>query len=315
MTRDEQDKLALEVAADELKGKSMNTKLISELRDEADLCRNEQANDIAKLLDEAANALSKPNFNWGVSRNEWHDKAWGLYHAKTFDDTMLAKVNIHTIRTVFNATFDAAGIPASVELLDQIQAQQERITDLDNTLGQVIADTAKELGCEADNEAILEAIHKLAAVDAERGKANGDVVAAGRTHELKCWPPYFDDVASGRKPFELRQNDRDFKVGDTLILREWLPESQQYTERSTVVRVTYLLEGGSFGLASNMTILGVRLLTSPTIQPAREAELLELIRKKDEALREAHEFIGDAVESYASAKKRIEALALKPEEK
>ncbi len=42
-----------------------------------------------------------------LSRNALHDKAWALYHAKTFDDTQLAKVNIHTIRAVFNAVYDA----------------------------------------------------------------------------------------------------------------------------------------------------------------------------------------------------------------
>lgn len=42
-----------------------------------------------------------------ASRSEWHDKAWALFHAKTFDDTMLLKVNIHTIRAVFDATYDA----------------------------------------------------------------------------------------------------------------------------------------------------------------------------------------------------------------
>lgn len=43
----------------------------------------------------------------GVSRREWHDKAWGLFHGKTFVDTQLSKVNMHTIRTVFDATYDA----------------------------------------------------------------------------------------------------------------------------------------------------------------------------------------------------------------
>lgn len=47
----------------------------------------------------------------GVSRTQWHDKAWALYHDKTFDDTMLAKVNIHTIRAVFDATYDALTVP------------------------------------------------------------------------------------------------------------------------------------------------------------------------------------------------------------
>lgn len=43
----------------------------------------------------------------GISRAEWHDKAWALFHAKTFEDTMLHKVNIHTMRAVFDATYDA----------------------------------------------------------------------------------------------------------------------------------------------------------------------------------------------------------------
>ena len=43
----------------------------------------------------------------GFSRAEWHDKAWALYHAKKLDDPLLGKASIHTLRTVFDATFDA----------------------------------------------------------------------------------------------------------------------------------------------------------------------------------------------------------------
>lgn len=42
-----------------------------------------------------------------------------------------------------------------------------------------------------------------------------------RIHELKITEPYFSDVAFGSKNFEIRKNDRDFKVGDILILRKW----------------------------------------------------------------------------------------------
>lgn len=40
-------------------------------------------------------------------------------------------------------------------------------------------------------------------------------------HELKIAPTHFDDWKRGIKRDELRLNDRDFKVGDTLHLREW----------------------------------------------------------------------------------------------
>lgn len=44
------------------------------------------------------------------------------------------------------------------------------------------------------------------------------------THQLKVIPPYFDEVASGRKTFEVRKNDRAYQRGDILELREWHPD-------------------------------------------------------------------------------------------
>lgn len=65
-------------------------------------------------------------------------------------------------------------------------------------------------------------------------------------HELKCWPEYFEPILSDDKTFEARLNDRDFKVGDVLWLREWVPPQRagavrEYTGRDTRVRVTYIM--------------------------------------------------------------------------
>lgn len=49
------------------------------------------------------------------------------------------------------------------------------------------------------------------------------------THELKTWPQYWNDVSMGRKTVEVRLNDRGFRVGDTLVLREWDPKVRAYT--------------------------------------------------------------------------------------
>ena len=77
-------------------------------------------------------------------------------------------------------------------------------------------------------------------------------------HGLKIWPLYFDDVRTGRKTFEIRENDRDFHTGDTLVLNEWDNERQLYTGRSVKVKVTYLLRGGSHGLHEDFVALGIK---------------------------------------------------------
>lgn len=59
-------------------------------------------------------------------------------------------------------------------------------------------------------------------------------------HALKIFPEYFEEVRNGRKKFELRYNDRDFRVGDYLALNEW--ENDKYSGRSELVKVTYVLD-------------------------------------------------------------------------
>lgn len=61
------------------------------------------------------------------------------------------------------------------------------------------------------------------------------------THELKIWPEYFGPVDTGVKTFEVRLFDRDFKVGDRLLLKEWLQVAEEYTGRETSVKITYIM--------------------------------------------------------------------------
>ena len=92
------------------------------------------------------------------------------------------------------------------------------------------------------------------------------------THELKILPQYFDDVASGKKSFEIRKADRDFKVGDFLILKEW--EGGMYTGRAIIVKVDYIYQGdGSYGLSEEYCILG--LYKSKPEMPLAELSLLQ----------------------------------------
>lgn len=84
-----------------------------------------------------------------------------------------------------------------------------------------------------------------------------------KIHDLKVWPDFFDALADGRKPFEVRKNDRDYAVGDTLHLREYAPGPDLYTGREVVRFVTYMISGDdplgyAFGVQPGFVVLGIR---------------------------------------------------------
>lgn len=76
-------------------------------------------------------------------------------------------------------------------------------------------------------------------------------------HELKILPVFFDAVRTGKKRFELREDDRDFGTGDALILREWKP-SEGYTGREIRTEITYILrDAPEYGLLEGYCILSL----------------------------------------------------------
>lgn len=94
-------------------------------------------------------------------------------------------------------------------------------------------------------------------------------------HILKCIQPYFDDVASGNKTFDLRKDDRNYQVGDRLDLFEGEedidPMSTAY-RRHLHVWVKYKLElvGKHWGLPDDFCILGITM--EPPGEPVLKAE-------------------------------------------
>ena len=76
-------------------------------------------------------------------------------------------------------------------------------------------------------------------------------------HLLKILPKWYEDVASGVKNFEIRKNDRDFKVGDYLLLKEW--EEGKFTGRELTRYIEYIYKGdGTYGLSNDFCILGIK---------------------------------------------------------
>lgn len=76
-------------------------------------------------------------------------------------------------------------------------------------------------------------------------------------HHLKTWPSYFAAVADGRKTFEARKADRDYRVGNTLVLKEWDPKTNQYSGREVRRTITYILTGPGFGVEAGHCILAL----------------------------------------------------------
>ena len=79
-------------------------------------------------------------------------------------------------------------------------------------------------------------------------------------HELKVWPEFWPALASGEKTFELRKDDRGFRAGDILWLREW-SKAAGYTGREMRRRVTYLL--GGWGLERDYVCMALGTPTPP----------------------------------------------------
>ena len=74
-------------------------------------------------------------------------------------------------------------------------------------------------------------------------RAKPKMFSEQKEHQLKCWPKFFKAVTSGKKKFEIRYDDRDFRERDILHLREWDPETKTYTGKFSFQRITYCLRG------------------------------------------------------------------------
>jgi hypothetical protein len=76
-----------------------------------------------------------------------------------------------------------------------------------------------------------------------------------RVHELKTWPEFFESVINGQKRFEVRKDDRNFQVGDTVVLREFNPVMECYSDRESRWLVGYILRGPQFGIEAGYAVL------------------------------------------------------------
>lgn len=76
-------------------------------------------------------------------------------------------------------------------------------------------------------------------------------------HELKIAPEYFQAVEAGIKPFEIRFNDRNYRIGDSLVLREW--NGHSYTGKVVYREITYITD---YAQQEGYIVMGIKNISN-----------------------------------------------------
>lgn len=80
------------------------------------------------------------------------------------------------------------------------------------------------------------------------------------THAVKIEPRFYRMAINGLKPYEIRFNDRDYRVGDYLVLNEWDAEKKEYTNKTALFEIVSVLNSEDFpdGINPGYVVLGLR---------------------------------------------------------
>lgn len=92
-----------------------------------------------------------------------------------------------------------------------------------------------------------------------------------KRHTLKCWVENFQATWDGVQTYGVRKNDRNFKVGDTIQLEEYVPEkvmisgcrehrtAAYYTGRVMGATIQHITPGGELGLPDDVCVMGLHI--------------------------------------------------------
>ncbi len=85
---------------------------------------------------------------------------------------------------------------------------------------------------------VLRQIANLVSARISRFKSGPRRIIFNMKIEKKIWPVHFEKILKGEKKFEVRLADFSCNPGDVLVLREWNPETKEYTGRIIEKTVT-----------------------------------------------------------------------------
>lgn len=78
-------------------------------------------------------------------------------------------------------------------------------------------------------------------------------------HKVKILPEYFSAILYHKKRFEIRFNDRNYQVGDTVLLCEYEPTKDYFTGRELSCKITYIT---NFMQKDNYIVFSFEILQS-----------------------------------------------------
>ena len=81
-----------------------------------------------------------------------------------------------------------------------------------------------------------------------------------KTHKVKSWSYLFQQHVSGARVHDLRINDRDYKVGDKVILQEYDNTKGDYTGAELAVEITYATGHDAIPCAVSSAVLDPKYL-------------------------------------------------------
>jgi hypothetical protein len=84
-------------------------------------------------------------------------------------------------------------------------------------------------------------------------------------HTLKTVNPHFASVWDGNKKFEIRNNDRNFKPHEFLLLREYNPKTKTYSGKQIKCLITHILSDYE-GLSEGYVVMSIQVLIKENIK-------------------------------------------------
>lgn len=97
---------------------------------------------------------------------------------------------------------------------------------------------------------------------------------AGVRHTVRAHPDSFQPMWDGLQTFDVRENDRDYKVDDSYQVMEFDPAVEKYTGRMLGASLSFILQG-KYGLPPNIVVMTLSIW-SRIVLPPHDAESITI---------------------------------------